>query len=648
MVLRNRSVAVVAGFLVCAATAGLAQGAAGPAPEEAIDETIVITATRTSRPLDRTGSTVTVIEAADLELHQDRLVVDALERVPGITVRRDSNRPGSRISIFMRGADSDQTLVLLDGIRLHDPSAPNREAFLEHLGVEDIERIEVVAGPQSVLYGSDAIGGVINIITRKGAEGPEGVVRLEGGSFSTFDLAATVRGGTGGAYYSGSVVRRQTDGFSVSRLPGAGDRDGYASTTAHLRFGAGDEDLGIDGSFHLLDAETHTDVGAAPWRSKTDSRQYLLAIVPRVILFDGIWEQQLRASFHWAERDNAGSGFVLPSAFDSSLYELDWQNVLQVADGFTTVLGAEYGYESGEFDSSRTDFPVPSFTAEANRGGLYVDEQIALGKHFNWTGGVRVEFHDRFGADLTGRTTVAIRVGSLGTSLHASLGTGFKAPTLAQLFDDSFASGNRDLRPENSLGWDVGVRQALGSRGDLRVTWFGNEVDDLILGVFDPGTFTFPNRNVESVRTHGLELGFEFRWLEGTTWFGDLTTHLAYTYTRTEAKDAASFGVIDGGRLLRRPDNEVFADWVWAPVPELEFVLDLLYVGERLDLDPVSFATFEADSFVTMGLAANYRASDRVELFFRAENLADERYENVAGFRSAGRSYYGGVRVALP
>lgn len=653
MVLRNRSVAVVAGFIVCAATAALAQGAASLASEEALDETIVITATRTSRPLDRIGSTVTVIDAADLKLHQDRLLVDALERVPGITVRRDSDRPGSRVAVFMRGADSDQTQVRLDGVLLHDPSAPNREAFLDHLGVEDIERVEVVRGPQSVLYGSDAIGGVINIITRKGADQLEGALRLEGGSFSSFDLAATARGSTEDFYYSASVVRRQTDGFSVSTSPGLDDRDGYGSTSAHLRIGAGDADLGIDGTFYLLDAATDLDFSPSPERAKTDSRQYLVALVPHVTLLDGLWEQKLRATFNWTERDNRGKDLgpfdFFPTSYEAALYDLDWQHVLEIAEGFTTVLGAEFGHETGTFDISRTPFPAPVVEAQASRGSLYADEQVSLGKYFSWTGGVRLEMHDEFGSELVGRTTVAILLGDLGTSLHGSLGTGFKAPTLAQLFDDSFGSANPNLRPENSLGWDIGLRQPLGTRGNLELTWFGNEIDDLIFSIdTNPGSFVFSNVNIDSVDTSGLELGFAYALLEGVQWLGDLSTNLSYTYTRTKAKDDGPLDPVVGGRLLRRPTHELYADWIWAPVPELEFVLDLLYVGERLDLDPVSFATFEADSFVTIGLAVNYRVGDRVELFFRAENLADEMYENVAGFQSAGRSYYGGVRVNLP
>ncbi|MEE2663746.1 MAG: TonB-dependent receptor [Myxococcota bacterium] len=609
------------------------------------DETIVITATRTSKSIGRVGSSITVIDAAEIERYQDRLVIDALERVPGLTVRRDGDRPGARTSVFIRGADSDQTLVLLDGVRLHDPSAPNREAFLDHLGVEDIERIEVLAGPQSVLYGSDAIGGVINIVTRRGDGPPAPALRFEGGSYSTFDTVATLRGGGARHHYSASVSRTDSDGFSARSSPLPDDDDGYARTSAFVRLGLGDEVLGIDGSFRLLDAETELDLGAAPESASTDSRQYALVVAPHLTLLDGRWEQKLTASMHRTERRNEGSGFSLPTAFEGALYEVDWQNVVRPADWFTIVLGGQYEHETAVFDSSSAGLPTPRSDAQADNGAVSMDHQVALGEYVDVTAGLRVDMHERYGAHLTGRTTAALRVGQTGLLLHSSLANGFKAPTLSQLFDDSFGSANPDLEPERSLGWDIGARQRLGSRASLAITWFGNEIDDLILAVFDPATVTFRNQNVESVRTRGIELKLEALLLDDRRWLGDLSTQLAYTYIRTRAQEAASFGVVDGGRLLRRPRDEVFSAFSWTPVPRLELTVGVLYVGERLDLDPVSFQTFEADSYVKVDLAVTIEVTDRLKLFGRTENIGNTQYEEVAGFETSGRAYYGGFRI---
>jgi vitamin B12 transporter len=640
--------ALAAGLLCLAPAAPAAAQQPASTRVEPPVERIVISATRTEKSIDRVGSSITVIDAAEIERFQDRLVIDALERVPGITVRRDSNRPGSRTAIFMRGADSDQTLVLVDGVRLHDPSAPNREAFLDHLGVEEIERIEVLAGPQSVLYGSDAIGGVINIVTRRGDGPPSATLRFEGGAYATFDTVASVRGGGARHYYSASLSYIDSNGFSASSSPAANDKDGYKRTSASVRVGVGDDVLGIDGSFRLLDAETELDAGAAPNSALTDSRQYALVVAPYVTLFDGRWEQKLTASMHRSERRNEGAGFSLPTAFEGTLYELDWQHVLRPSDWFTTVVGGQYEHESAVFDSSSAGFPTPRSDAQADSGAVYMDHQIAIGEYVDVTAGLRVEMHDNFGAHLTGRTTAALRLAESGLSLHGSLANGFKAPTLGQRFDDGFGSANPDLQPERSTGWDLGVRQRLGSRASLSLTWFGNEIDDLILAVFDPATFTFPNQNVESVSTRGIELKFEATLLDDCGWLGDLSTQLAYTKTNTKAQAAASFGVVDGGRLLRRPVQEVFSAFSWAPIRQLELTLGVLYVGERLDLAPVTFATFEADSYVKVDLAATIWLTDWLKLFGRTENIGNQQYQDVAGFDTSGRAYYAGFQLDFP
>jgi len=603
---------------------------AAPAGVALPDETIVITATRTARRLDRVGSTIRVIDAEDLARHQDQLVIEALERVPGLTVRRDGNRPGSRASVFMRGADSDQTLVLVDGVRLHDPSAPNREAFLDHLGVDEIERIEVLSGPQSLLYGSDAIGGVINIITRKGQGAPNGTVRFTGGSFKTLDGSVAVRGGGDAYHYAANVRLAESDGFSSSSV-GDPDDDGYQNTSASLRMGLGDDDLGIEGAFRFIDARTEVDGFGAP---ASDTRQYALSIAPHWALFDGAWRQKLTYSLHQAEREN---GAVFVTAFDSDLHVLDWQNTVDWSDSQGTVFGAQFQHEGAHFAGGF----APPTDEQASMGAVYFDQQVALGSAVDVTAGLRVEMHERYGSNLTGRTTAVVRVFDTGGAFHGSLGSGFKAPTLAQLFDDSFGSANPDLEPERSTGWDIGYRQRFGSRASFDITGFWNEIDDLILG--DPNN-SFRNENIESVRTRGLELALDLVLLDGFRWLGDLRGQLGYTRTDARAQESASFGVSDGERLLRRPKHEVSSNFVWAPLVPLEFTLGVYYVGERFDLDPVTFSRIRVDSYVRVDLAYSFALTEQLKLFARIDNVGNAQYEDVAGFETSGRAYYGGVR----
>ena len=207
-----------------------------PQEEGEPDRRVVVTATRVEQSPEKVGSSITVITHEDLQRHQDRLAIDALNRVPGVTVRRAGSRPGAQASIFLRGTNSSHTLVLINGVKLHDPSAPNREPFLEHLPVEDIERIEVLRGPQSTLYGSEAIGGVINIITKRGGDTFTATGSFEGGSHSTFTETVSARGTAGPIDFSVSGTRIDSNG--ISAVAGDPESDGYSNTSVSVRLGA--------------------------------------------------------------------------------------------------------------------------------------------------------------------------------------------------------------------------------------------------------------------------------------------------------------------------------------------------------------------------------------------------------------------------
>jgi vitamin B12 transporter len=242
---------------------------------------------------------------------------------------------------------------------------------------------------------------------------------------------------------------------------------------------------------------------------------------------------------------------------------------------------------------------------------------------------------------LTGRFTGVVRITAIGGALHGSVGSGFKAPTLAQLFDDSFGSANSGLDPERSLGWDLGYRQRIGSRLSFDVTGFWNDIDDLI--VADPDA-AFRNENIDSARTRGLQLDVEASLLDDVRWVGDLSARLGYTLLDARAKQAAAFGLIDGDRLLRRPKHEASATFVWGPLDRLDATLDVRYVGERFDVDPVAFTRVRVPSYVRVDLAARIHVSERFQLHGRAVNVANAEYQDVAGFETSGRAWYGGFR----
>ncbi len=620
-----------------------AAGGADPEAEAAREaseksgRTIVVTATRIETPIEQVGSSVTVITGEELRRNQYRLVIDALQSVPGVSVRRDSVRPGARAAIFTRGTDSDQTLILLDGIKLNDPSAPNREPLLDNLTVDDVERIEVLRGPQSTLYGSEAIGGVIHIITKKGRGKPSFSLAAEGGSYSTHNEYASASGAVGIFNYAISASHHDTDGFSARS--GDGEDDGYRNITVASRFGLEPTDyFDLDVSFRYIDSDLDIDAGSDFSTSDTDTQQFLFRAEPRLELFGGLWEQKLAYWLNDIERHNGGTGFTLPSKFDGRTYGFDWQHNLTLHETNTLVLGYEYESERAHFEA-----PVgsPDTTFRTHRNSVYLEDQLSFLDQFYFTAGGRVVDDNNFGTETTYRATGAWDIQRTGTILRSSVGTAFKAPSLAQLFDSSFGSQNPDLDPEKSFGVDAGFEQRLWSdRVRFSATFFYNRIRDMIVPVFDPLPGTFPNVNVEKVRTLGAEVVLVVRPIPSLSVTG------SYTYTSTKALEAASFGVPKGASLLRRPRNEFSLDASWRFFDDRGgLTARLLYVGDRFDIDPVTFARTKADEYTVVDLLGSFDVTEHVQIFGRVENLFDEDYQDVLGFKSPGVTGFGGVKV---
>ncbi|HIE65027.1 MAG: TonB-dependent receptor [Nitrospira sp.] len=594
-------------------------------------EPIVVTATKMEVPVEKVGSSVTVITADQLADKQSRFVLDALRDVPGVDIRR-SGGPGSQTSIFMRGTDSDHTLLLIDGMQVHDVSGPNGAAVLSHIMVDSVKRIEIVRGPQSTLYGSDAIGGVINIITRKGSGPLQFSFSVEGGSFDTFIERFSANGGNKMFNYSVGISRTGSKGFSTK--PPNDEDDPYRNGTLSGRFGlAPSETFGVDLFVRYVSADVEFDAGSDPKLSETESEQLMLKIQPRLMLFNGLWEQNLGIWIHNIERENQGTGFVLPSEFEGALFGIDWQHNLYVNAMNTMTLGLEFENQSAEIKVVSS----PKIDVDTDNLAFYIQDQVKLGDRFSGVVGLRVDDHEKFGSAVTYRLAGAYDLKETNSILRASIGTGFKAPSLAELFDSSFGSNNPNLEPEESIGFDFGVERSLLDRKlILGATYFYNDIDDMIVAVVD-GT-SFPNTNVEKVVTKGVETFVAVSMIE------NLRTRVSYTYTDTEAKKAASFGLSQGSQLLRRPRNKFGVDISYRFFQEkAQAGLNLLYVGEREDLDPISFATVTAPDYIVMNITASFELHENVEVFGRIDNVFDVDYDEVLGFNTPGFTAFGGV-----
>jgi vitamin B12 transporter len=606
---------------------------------------IIVTATRTEQPKLELGSSTTLILLKQLKDAGKTTVVEALAAVPGLDVVQNGG-VGKNADVFIRGANSEHTLVMVDGVEVNDPMSPGRTFDFSHLSLDNIDRIEIVRGPQSTLYGSDAIGGVINIITKKGEGKPGFYVSAEAGSYSSFRESAGVSGGTETVNYSLAVSRFDTKGFSASgQQYGNEEKDGYGNTTFSARLGFKPSmELEVDFIGRYIDARNDLDnsagMGGDDPNYVSDSQQFLFAANAALSLMKGKWEQRLGMSYFNIKRDLTNDTDDI-NPFDSSIgmykgriFKVDWQHDIYVHPTNTVTAGIEYEREEGESEYSWESMWGPGqslFPEESARTtGIYLQDNIKIKDMFFMVLGVRFDDYSRFGTETTYRIAPAVLLKS-GTKIKATYGTGFKAPSLYQLYapaTDWGPMGNENLEPEKSKSWDVGIEQYLfADRLTLSFTYFCSDFESLIL--YDSALGYI---NINEAETKGYEVFMSAHPVS------KLTFHGSYTYT--DAKDKET-----GEQLLRRPKHKANLSFNLRLFKKANVNLNLIHVGKRIDLFPYPTRT-EADAYTLFNLAASYRLTRNIEIFGRIDNLFDEEYEVVLGYGTAGRSAYIGFKAS--
>ena len=604
-------------------------GAIEPEPPQGdeTDRQVVVTASRLEMALDEVGSSVTVITAADLERTQTRTVLDALRQVPGVTATRYGG-PGQTGIVHLRGAPAGFTQVLIDGVKVNDPAGIGTLYDFGNLHVDNVERIEVLRGPQSTLYGSDAMAGVIHIITKQGEGAPSTYAEVEGGSYETWRAALGSSGRIDRFNYALSLSQLESGGIPATDL--FGERDSYRNRTLSTRFGY---DLTDEAAVSLIarfvESVIHYDSFDATYapspEGKIEKDELFLRAEAQLLLMEGRWEQVLGAGHTRLRRDFLESPGLPDERFDGDVTQADWQHNLYWSDWNTVTLGVDWEYNQAETRES----PAESMSTL----GLFVQDHIAVGDHWFTTLGARVDDNDSFGTEATYRASSSYRVADWGSRVKASYGTGFKAPSLFELYASSpFAVGNPNLDPQTSRGWDVGFEQeVVGELLSVGATYFEISFDDLIdwvpgADLMSPGTY----RNVNEAKTKGVEAFAASRLNE---W---VAVRVDYTYLDNE--DKADSGAFD----LRRPSNQFVARVDLTPVDALSISLLGQYVGRRTD-----FGDVELDAYTLVHMAASYRLTDTWTVFGRVENLLDEDYVEVNGYNTPGLAGYGGVRAVF-
>jgi vitamin B12 transporter len=617
--------------LLALTLAGIALPAA--AQETRLDTLVITAAGLTPFEQQEIGRSYTVLDGARIEATGTPYVADVLRQIPGLAVSRTGS-VGGKTQIRIRGAEANHVLVLIDGISVSENS--DGEYDFGRLQVANIDRIEVLRGPQSAFWGANAMSGVINIVTKSGGEtGLHGTLATEFGTDGTKMTSGFLAYGQENFDASGSVTLRHTDGFNISY---AGDElDGATHIDADVRFRAEiTPQLTLDGSIRHGRALADADEQAFPRGTLFDTNdisrihETFGAVGLKWVSEDGLWFQNARISGGRIERqgidqwgDNRNTGDRYKASYQVG-HNFDTPDFL---DSHHTVT---LGYDMVEETFQQL---VPTLQDQQQRAahsvageyrGTYLD-QLYL------TAAVRHDFNESFADSTTYSLSGAWEIPDTGTRLHASAGTGSTNPTFYEQFGYNPATftPNPGLIPETGFGWDFGIEQSLlDGLVVLDATYFNQNLENKIETIYG-ATTTVENLTGISTR-HGVELSANLKLANGLT--------AGVTYTYLDARDPS------GAREIRRPEHSGAINLAYT-LPEIPLTLhgEVVFTGDMPDALSGTTHILGAHAVINGGLS--YRVSDQLDIYGRVHNLFDAKYQEVYGFNTQGRAFYAGARA---
>jgi len=646
----GRATALVAFLSVASAPCAFAQTAddqnAGDLP------TLVVSATGIPTPETEVASSVSIVTADDIARAQQRTLPDVLQSLPGLNVVQTGG-PGGQTSVFIRGTNSNHVKVLIDGIDAGNPSTPNGAFDFGQLMASDLERVEVLRGPQSGLYGSDAIGGVIAVTTKKGEGPPKVTAYVEGGALGTFNQYAGLSGSTEKLSYSFNVTHFSSTDIPVTPQniappfwplnPNAYDNwtystrlDWQAADNFAVNFVARYIDSSLAFTPDTYPPPTYSGVPAAQRSTSYASMFFTKG--------EGVWkafDDRLITTFGVSELSTSNPT-VGPNTSVNGTYDGDRQiyylrSNYAFAPGQNLLVGAERRNESMTSSTAYT-----SIDAATGDTGVYAEYQGNLWNRLFFAANVRYDSDDSFGDHTTFRLAPALLFDETGTKLKASYGTGFKAPTLYQLYAPYY--GNLNLLPEESTGWDAGFEQkAFGDRVLFGVTYFHNNITNLIS--YDP--VTYQNINISNAVSQGVEAFIAVKVTDRIDARVDYTYTDVVGYVPPGLPFGAACAPIDATSCnpLRRPNNKVSLTLGWRPTDELDLKASLVYASSWWDIVRLTSNYIDQPGYTVVNVAANYKLNANATLFGRIDNLFDQTYENPNGFLAPGFGAYGGVKL---
>jgi len=642
MKLANR--AAIAALILPVFVASAAQ-----ADDTPVAPDVLVTAGVEPLPTKQVASSFTIITAEEIEAHQYKTVTEVLQRVPGIHPVQQGGQ-GTLTSSFTRGGNSNHTLVLVNGQPVNDPSSPTNAFNFADMTTENIDRIEVVRGPQSALYGSQAMGGVVNIITKKGGTSPVSTLRLEAGTNGRFNTAGTTGGSFGGTSYFATLSRQKTDGHDITpakyRFGDPEEKDGYENITGSLRLDQ-EFNANLTGSLfaQYMDAEADLDNFGEDINYVGNTKQFTTNASLSGRYADGKWRPSLSASYMHIRRndrnppdafapgtdsDTKHTGQRLSAAFDNAIDLLDWNTFsFGVRATRETLEATGYSTSFGSTTTQRSD-------VGENAYALYASKHLNFNNRVFITGSIRYDMPQNFDNQASFTIAPGYYQPETDTKLTLSYGTGFKTPSLYQRFGFSPTTaggggaflGNPNVQPEKNKGWEVGIEQGFfSSRVLTGVTYFVNRVENPIIEDWSawPNTTTI---NDADFTARGVESFVEAQILD------NLSASVAYTFTVLEPGTTNA--------TSRRPRHKLNFAATWNIDALTTLATDITYVD--IYADPGFFGgVINPPSYTTVNIAATRKITDWISISGKVTNLLDKTYYPADGFEAPGMEALAGV-----
>jgi vitamin B12 transporter len=584
---------------------------------------VVVSATKIEEAIEETTSDVIVIKEQDIKEMNVEFVPEVLKNVSELNLIQNGGT-GKQATVILRGGDSTHVLVMIDGVRVK--STTTGLFNFSGINIDEIERIEIIKGPQSTLYGSEAIAGVINIITRKGKGKPKIDVSFESGSYGTYKSSVSISGGDKKLDYRLTTVYFYTDGISVAKQ--GTERDEYKNASVSGKFGFKPiEKFELEVSSKYYYDRSELDYRDVDYLSYIHhGRHYMLSGKGKFYLSDS-WEQILRVSKAADSlKDRDPDTPSLNSDVFTSIDAIDWQHNFYISDAYTFTLGAEYRNEKGE-NKGKFDKAIDNKALYLNNKLRLLNDDLVI------NAGLRYDDHETFGSETTYRIGTVYDFRPADLRIKSSYGTGFRAPTLNELFYEGvMGSGNPNLKPEKSNSWEIGVeKDIVKDRAMVSLIYFDQDYKELIDWIeTPPGSWTWTPQNITRSEVKGIEIGASIKITENTL----LKT--SYTYLDTENKET-------GKRLPGRPEDKLNMTVKYSK-GDTTILARYTFVGEAYD--DVNNSEKLA-SYSLVNLSSSYKLTRNIKLFGRIDNLLDEDYEVAKDYNTAGFSAFAGVKLEM-